>query len=55
MRENSKRMPEIDEELYFAIEERNNQMDLTEKGREELALGSSEPKEFLYFRILGLR
>jgi preprotein translocase subunit SecA len=53
LRENAKRMPEIDEELYFAIEERNNQMDLTEKGREELALGSSEPKEFFVLPDLG--
>jgi len=53
LRENAKRMPEIDEELYFAIEERNNQMDLTEKGREELALGSAEPKEFFVLPDLG--
>lgn len=53
LRENAKRMPEIDEELYFAIEERNNQMDLTEKGREELASGSSEPKEFFVLPDLG--
>ncbi|MEW6701269.1 MAG: preprotein translocase subunit SecA [Bacteroidota bacterium] len=54
LRENAKRMPEIDEELYFAIEERNNQMDLTEKGREELAAGSSAPKEFFVLPDLGL-
>ena len=54
LRENAKRMPEIDEELYFAIEERNNQMDLTEKGREELAMGSSEGKEFFVLPDLGL-
>ncbi len=53
LRENAKRMPEIDEELYFAIEERNNQMDLTEKGREELAMGSSEQKEFFVLPDLG--
>ena len=39
LRENAKRMPEIDEELYFAIDEKMNQIDLTEKGREELAIG----------------
>ncbi|PKL83798.1 MAG: preprotein translocase subunit SecA [Ignavibacteriae bacterium HGW-Ignavibacteriae-3] len=54
LRENAKRMPEIDEELYFAIEERNNQMDLTEKGREDLAMGSSEQKEFFILPDLGL-
>ncbi len=46
LRENSKRMPEIDEELYFSIDERNNQIDLTEKGREELSYGSVEGKEY---------
>jgi preprotein translocase subunit SecA len=53
LRENAKRMPEIDEELYFAIEERNNQIDLTEKGREELASGSREGKEFFVLPDLG--
>lgn len=53
LRENAKRMPEIDEELYFAIEEKNNQIDLTEKGREELAYGSSEGKDFFVIPDLG--
>ena len=54
LRENSKRMPEIDEELYYAIEERQNQIDLTEKGREELAVGSKEGKQFFVIPDLGL-
>jgi len=53
LRENAKRMPEIDEELYYAIDERMNQIDLTEKGREELAVGSSEGKEFFVIPDLG--
>ena len=53
LRENAKRMPEIDEELYFAIEEKQNTIDLTEKGREELAAGSSEGKEFFVLPDLG--
>jgi len=53
LRENAKHMPEIDEELYFAIEERNNSIDLTEKGREELAMGSSEGKQFFVLPDLG--
>ncbi len=54
LRENAKRMPEVDEELYFAIEEKNNQIDLTEKGREELATGSSsEQKEFFVLPDIG--
>lgn len=53
LREKGKRMPEIDEELYFAIDERNNSIDLTEKGREELARGSSEGKSFFILPDLG--
>lgn len=53
LRENAKRMPEIDEELYFAIDERQNSIDLTEKGREELAVGSSEGKQFFVLPDLG--
>ncbi len=46
LRDNGKRMPEIDEYLYFAIDEKQNSIDLTEKGREELASGSAEGKEY---------
>ncbi len=53
LKENAKRMPEIDEELYFAIDEKLNQIDLTEKGREELAHGSAEGKEFFVIPDLG--
>ncbi len=35
--DNAKRMPEVIEELYFAIEEKNYTVDLTEKGRLFLA------------------
>lgn len=53
LRENAKRMPEIDEELFYAIEEKHNSINLTEKGREELAYGSSEGKEFFVLPDLG--
>ncbi|GJQ63484.1 MAG: protein translocase subunit SecA [Melioribacteraceae bacterium] len=53
LRENAKNMPFIDEELYYAIEERNSSIDLTEKGREELAAGSSNTKEFFVLPDLG--
>ncbi|MCF8259234.1 MAG: preprotein translocase subunit SecA [Melioribacteraceae bacterium] len=46
LRENAKRMPEIDEELYYAIDERNHSIDLTDKGREELGGTSPEGKDF---------
>ena len=53
LREKEKRMPEIDEELYFAIDEKHNTIDLTDKGRELLAEGSSEEKEYFILPDLG--
>jgi preprotein translocase subunit SecA len=53
LRENAKRMPEIDAELYFAIEEKQNIIDLTEKGREELSVGSPEGKDYFVLPDLG--
>jgi len=53
LRENAKRMHEIDDELYFAIDERNHTIDLTDKGREELASGSREGKEFFVLPDIG--
>ncbi|HLF20262.1 MAG TPA: preprotein translocase subunit SecA, partial [Bacteroidota bacterium] len=37
LRDNSARMHEIDDELYFSIDEKSHVIDLTEKGREFLA------------------
>ena len=53
LREKGRRMPEIDAELYFAIEEKQNTIDLTEKGREELSRGSSEGKDYFVLPDLG--
>lgn len=46
LREKEKRMPEIDNELYFAIDEKNNSINITEKGTEELAIGTNEGKDY---------
>jgi len=32
MQDNNKLMPEVDEDLWFVVEEKNNQIDLTDKG-----------------------
>jgi len=40
-----KRMPEIDEELFFVIEEKQNSVDLTDKGRE--VLSPNDPDRFV--------
>jgi len=45
--ENAKRMPEILEELYFAIDEKSHVVDLTEKGRLFLAPSKDEADFFV--------
>ena len=52
LRDNSKRMHEIDDELYFAIDEKNHTIDLTEKGREYITSGN-EDKDFFVLPDMG--
>jgi preprotein translocase subunit SecA len=54
LREKGKNMHIIDDELYFVIDEKNNTIDLTDKGREELAKGSKEGKEYFVLPDLGV-
>lgn len=53
LREKAKNMYIIDDELFFVIDERHNTIDLTEKGREELAKGSGMEKEYFILPDLG--
>ncbi|MBT8380308.1 MAG: preprotein translocase subunit SecA [Ignavibacteria bacterium] len=53
LREKGKNMHIIDDELYFVIDEKNNSIDITEKGREELAHGSGQEKEYFILPDLG--
>ncbi len=53
LREKAKNMYIIDDELYFVIDEKNNTIDLTEKGREDLAKGSGMEKDFFILPDLG--
>lgn len=53
LREKGKNMHIIDDELYFVIDEKNNSIDLTEKGREELSKGTRESKNFFVLPDLG--
>ncbi len=46
MQDNNREMPKVDEDLYFTIEEKNNQIDLTDKGIEHLS-GKDEPDFFV--------
>jgi preprotein translocase subunit SecA len=52
LRDSSKRMHEIDDELYFAIDEKAHSIDLTEKGREVLTT-SNEDKDFFVLPDMG--
>ncbi|MBQ8450996.1 MAG: preprotein translocase subunit SecA, partial [Bacteroidaceae bacterium] len=45
MEQNNKRMPEAVEPLYFVIDEKNNSVELTDKGI-ELITGNSQDREF---------
>ncbi len=47
MQDNSKKMPEADEPLYFTIDEKNNTIEMTDKGREEIAAAGEEPNLFV--------
>ncbi len=47
MAENNKRMPEVDAELYFTIDEKNRQVDLTEKGVNYLSQYNKDPNFFI--------
>ena len=47
MAENNKRMPEVDAELYFTIDEKNRQVDLTDKGTDYLSKYNEDPNFFI--------
>ncbi|MCF8237299.1 MAG: preprotein translocase subunit SecA [Saprospiraceae bacterium] len=47
MQEQSKNMHIVDEELLFTIDEKNRQVDLTEKGAEFMAKGNEDPTFFI--------
>ncbi len=47
MQDNNREMPKVDKELYFTIEEKNNQIDLTDKGLEFLSGTEGDPNFFI--------
>jgi len=53
LREKARNMHIIDDELYFVIDEKNNTIDLTEKGREELARFGKGDKNYFVLPDLG--
>jgi len=54
LQDNSKAMPEADGPLYFTIDEKNNSIDLTEKGI-DLITGQGEDPEFFILPDIGLK
>ena len=47
MQDNNKLMPEVDEDLWFVVEEKNNQIDLTDKGIADLSKKTSNDNFFI--------
>ncbi|WP_262150304.1 preprotein translocase subunit SecA [Chryseobacterium foetidum] len=47
MADNNREMPIVDKDLYFVIEEKNNQVDLTDKGVEYMSQGNSDSNFFV--------
>ncbi|PST84732.1 preprotein translocase subunit SecA [Pedobacter yulinensis] len=47
MQDQSKNMPKVDEELFFHIDEKNNQVELTEKGIELITQSGEDPGFFV--------
>lgn len=47
MRDKSSRMHEIDDELFYTIDEKNHQIDITDKGRAVLSQGQPDPDIFV--------
>ncbi|MCU0330503.1 MAG: preprotein translocase subunit SecA [Candidatus Kapabacteria bacterium] len=47
LKEQGQRMHLIDDELYFSVDEKNHQIDISEKGRELLASDGTDPDMFI--------
>ncbi|OYT15336.1 MAG: preprotein translocase subunit SecA [Bacteroidetes bacterium 4572_77] len=45
--EKGKRMHEVDDELFYVVEEKHHSIDLTEKGRDHITSGQDDPDLFL--------
>ncbi len=47
MQDNNREMPKVDADLYFTIDEKNNQIELTDKGVEQLSKDINDPGFFI--------
>ena len=53
MQDNNREMPKVDKELYFVIDEKTNQIDLTDKGIEALSIDNDD-KNFFVLNDIGI-
>ena len=53
MQDNNREMPKVDVDLYFVIDEKNNQIELTDKGIDKF-LTKTKNLTFLFYQIYQL-
>jgi preprotein translocase subunit SecA len=53
LQENAKRMPEVDEELYFSVDEKKQSVEMTEKGQDYIAKVMDETAEMFVLPVVG--
>jgi preprotein translocase subunit SecA len=53
LQDNAKRMPFVDEELYFALDEKKKSVEITDKGQKFIADAAGEDEEFFVIPDLG--
>jgi preprotein translocase subunit SecA len=53
LQENAKRMPEVDEELYFSVDEKKQSIEMTEKGQEYIAKVMDETADMFVLPVVG--
>ncbi len=51
--ESAKRMPEVDEPLYFALEEAQHQLEMTDRGRESIGQAAGTDADFFVIPDVG--
>jgi preprotein translocase subunit SecA len=53
LQENAKRMPMVDEELYFSVDEKKQTVEMTEKGQEYIAKVMDETSDLFVLPVVG--
>ena len=53
LQENAKRMPFVDEELYFSVDEKKQTVEMTEKGQEYIAEVMGESSDLFVLPVIG--